>query len=88
MDERMASSADAATQARAAQLRLGASRNALNRLVRCLFAERLLEPDALLWARHGNQAWLPFGSHAGSCISPTCIVRLPEHCKIVVLSKY
>ncbi|WGR90708.1 IucA/IucC family siderophore biosynthesis protein (plasmid) [Bradyrhizobium sp. ISRA443] len=59
MDERMASSADAATQARAAQLRLGASRNALNRLVRCLFAERLLEPDALLWARHGNQAWLP-----------------------------
>ena len=59
MDERMSSSADAEAQARAAQLRLGASRNALSRLVRCLFAERLLEPAALLWARDGNQAWLP-----------------------------
>ncbi|MEH2614576.1 IucA/IucC family protein [Bradyrhizobium sp. AZCC 1693] len=59
MDERMSSSADAEAQARAAQLWLGASRNALNRLVRCLFAERLLEPDALLWARDGSQAWLP-----------------------------
>jgi siderophore synthetase component len=55
----MFSSADADAQALAAQLRLGASWNALNRLVRCLFAERLLEPDALLWAREGNQAWLP-----------------------------
>jgi siderophore synthetase component len=59
MNERISSSADAEAQARAAQLRLGASRNALNRLVRCLFAERLLEPDALVWARDGNQAWLP-----------------------------
>jgi len=59
MDERMSSSADAEAQARAAQLWLGASRNALSRLVRCLFAERLLEPAALLWARDGNQAWLP-----------------------------
>ena len=59
MNERMPSSADAEAQALAAQLRLGASRNALCRLVRCLFAERLLEPDALLWAREGNQAWLP-----------------------------
>lgn len=59
MAERMSSSADADVQARAAQLRLSASRNALNRLVRCLFAERLLEPDALLWAGDGNQAWLP-----------------------------
>ena len=59
MSERMFSSADAEAQALAAQLRLGASWNALNRLVRCLFAERLLEPDALLWARGGNQAWLP-----------------------------
>ncbi|AFL50978.1 siderophore synthetase component [Sinorhizobium fredii] len=36
-----------------------ASRNAINRLVRCLFAERLLEPNALLWARDGRQAWFP-----------------------------
>jgi siderophore synthetase component len=55
----MSFSADAEAQARTAQLRLGASRNALSRLVRCLFAERLLESDALLWAREGNQAWLP-----------------------------
>nr|WP_246583380.1 IucA/IucC family protein [Bradyrhizobium iriomotense] len=34
-------------------------------MVRCLFAERLLEPDALLWARDGNQAWLPFGPSRG-----------------------
>jgi len=59
METRMASSADAETQARAERLRSAASRNALNRLVRCLFAERLLEPDALLWAREGTQAWLP-----------------------------
>ncbi|WP_253713016.1 IucA/IucC family siderophore biosynthesis protein [Bradyrhizobium sp. WD16] len=59
MDEKMSSSADAEAQARSEQLRLDASRNALNRLVRCLFAERLLEPDALLWPREGNQAWLP-----------------------------
>ena len=59
MDKRMSSSADAEAQAHATQLWLGASRNALNRLVRCLFAERLLEPDALLWANDGNQAWLP-----------------------------
>jgi len=36
-----------------------ASRNAINRLVRCLFAERLLAPNALLWARDGRQAWFP-----------------------------
>ncbi|MGY8677826.1 IucA/IucC family protein [Bradyrhizobium sp. UFLA05-153] len=59
MAQRMSSSADAEAQARAAQLWLAASRNALNRLVRCLFAERLLVPDALLWSRDGNQAWLP-----------------------------
>jgi len=59
MDKRMSFSADAEAHAHATQLWLGASRNALNRLVRCLFAERLLEPDALLWAREGNQAWLP-----------------------------
>jgi siderophore synthetase component len=59
MEQRMSSSADAEAQACAERLRSAASRNALNRLVRCLFAERLLEPDALLWAREGNQAWLP-----------------------------
>lgn len=36
-----------------------ASRNALNRLVRCIFAERLVEPTALLWAQDQRQAWLP-----------------------------
>ena len=46
-------------QARKTQLSENASRNAINRLVRCLFAERLLEPDGLLWARQGHEAWLP-----------------------------
>ncbi|MFC0810279.1 IucA/IucC family protein [Ensifer sp. P24N7] len=32
---------------------------AINRLVRCLFAERLLEPDALLWAQDKSEAWFP-----------------------------
>ncbi|TIT00734.1 MAG: IucA/IucC family siderophore biosynthesis protein [Mesorhizobium sp.] len=59
MDERTSSAADAQTQARDVQLWKNASRNALNRLVRCLFAERLLEPNALLWTRDGRQAWLP-----------------------------
>ncbi|APO70367.1 IucA/IucC family siderophore biosynthesis protein (plasmid) [Rhizobium gallicum] len=36
-----------------------ASRSAINRLLRCLFAERLLELDALLWARGDSQAWFP-----------------------------
>nr|WP_245452147.1 IucA/IucC family protein [Mesorhizobium waimense] len=55
----MPSSANADTQAHDAQFCENAWRNALNRLVRCLFAERLLEPDGLLWARDGHQAWLP-----------------------------
>lgn len=59
MDKRTSSAADAQTQARDVQLWKNASRNALNRLVRCLFAERLLEPNALLWARDGRQAWFP-----------------------------
>ncbi|BCH61964.1 hypothetical protein RvVAR0630_pl01060 (plasmid) [Agrobacterium vitis] len=33
--------------------------NAISRLVRCLFAERLLAPEALLWSRDKHQAWLP-----------------------------
>ncbi|UVK48752.1 IucA/IucC family siderophore biosynthesis protein (plasmid) [Mesorhizobium sp. AR07] len=59
MDKRMPSVTNAETQARDAQLWKNASLNALNRLVRCLFAERLLEPDGLLWAQDGHQAWLP-----------------------------
>ncbi|MCK1487750.1 IucA/IucC family siderophore biosynthesis protein [Bradyrhizobium sp. 193] len=59
MDERMSSWAYAESKARTSQLCLGASRNAISRLVRCLFAERLLEPEALMWARQGNEAWLP-----------------------------
>ncbi|WKA26324.1 IucA/IucC family protein [Bradyrhizobium roseum] len=55
----MSSTADAEAEAHGERLRSAASRNALNRLVRCLFAERLLQSDALLWAREGNQAWLP-----------------------------
>ncbi|RWB39811.1 MAG: IucA/IucC family siderophore biosynthesis protein [Mesorhizobium sp.] len=55
----MPSAANGETQARDARLWENASRNALSRLVRCLFAERLLEPDGLLWARDGDQAWFP-----------------------------
>lgn len=40
-------------------LRKAAIANAINRLVRCLFAERLLAPEALLWSRNSQQAWLP-----------------------------
>jgi siderophore synthetase component len=76
MDERMSSFADAGTQVFAAQLRLGASRNALSRLIRCLFAERLLEPDALLWARDGNQAWLPLW-HSRRVLHFTNLRRAP-----------
>ncbi|AUX79484.1 IucA/IucC family siderophore biosynthesis protein (plasmid) [Sinorhizobium fredii] len=58
MDERTFFAADAvASDGRA--LLSKASRNAINRLVRCLFAERLLDPDALMWARDGRQAWFP-----------------------------
>ncbi|MER8437314.1 IucA/IucC family siderophore biosynthesis protein [Mesorhizobium sp. M1312] len=59
MDERASSAPDTQAQPRDARLWTDASRNALARLVRCLFAERLLEPKTLLWARDGRQAWLP-----------------------------
>ncbi|MEX2746249.1 IucA/IucC family siderophore biosynthesis protein [Rhizobium mongolense] len=59
MNERIPSVANGETDARDAHLWENASRNALSRLVRCLFAERLLEPDQLLWARDGHQARLP-----------------------------
>lgn len=51
--------ADAAPQADDTRLWADASRNALGRLVRCLFAEHLLDPNALLWAHDGRQAWFP-----------------------------
>ncbi|AZV19400.1 MAG: IucA/IucC family siderophore biosynthesis protein [Mesorhizobium sp.] len=58
MDKRMPS-AENETQVREAQLWENASRNALDRLVRCLFAEGFLERDGLMRARDGRQAWLP-----------------------------
>lgn len=36
-----------------------AARNAIRRLVRCAFAEKMLDAKALLWAENGEQAWLP-----------------------------
>ncbi|WP_352885100.1 hypothetical protein [Mesorhizobium sp. M0910] len=59
MDERRPSAANGEAKVRDVDLWENASRNALNRLVRCLFAERLLESDGLLWACDSNQAWLP-----------------------------
>lgn len=59
MDEIMSSHGNTEAEACTERLRSCASRNALNRLVRCLFAERLLEQDSLLWAPNGKQAWLP-----------------------------
>lgn len=60
MDETLPGvAADAEVQVDGARLRANASHNALNRLVRCLFAERLLDAEALLWAHDANQAWLP-----------------------------
>ncbi|RAX41369.1 IucA/IucC family protein [Rhizobium tropici] len=44
------------------QFRQQARHNALARLVRCLLAERILNPDALLWSEDGKQAWLPLWS--------------------------
>ncbi len=58
MDEKI-SSATAQCPGDDTKLLASAARNAIGRLVRCLFAERLLDPDALLWARDGRQAWLP-----------------------------
>jgi siderophore synthetase component len=58
MDERTSFAADAVGSDERALLS-SASRNAIKRLVRCLFAERLLDPDALIWALDGRQAWFP-----------------------------
>ncbi|NTG51608.1 IucA/IucC family siderophore biosynthesis protein [Agrobacterium rhizogenes] len=41
------------------RLREAAAQNAVRRLVRCAFAEKLLDAKALLWAESGDQAWLP-----------------------------
>ncbi|MCG5478924.1 IucA/IucC family protein [Sinorhizobium alkalisoli] len=58
MDDKI-SSATAQIHSDDTELLANAARNAISRLVRCLFAERLLDPDALLRARDGRQAWLP-----------------------------
>ncbi|GGB04024.1 hypothetical protein GCM10011491_35180 [Brucella endophytica] len=58
MDERVISPIDHG-QEDDARFLADARRNAINRLIRCLFAERLLNPDALLWAHDRRQAWLP-----------------------------
>ncbi len=58
MDERISSAPDYIPGDDTEHLANAAS-NAINRLVRCLFAERLLDPNALLWARDARQAWLP-----------------------------
>lgn len=36
-----------------------AERNALRRVVRCLFAEKIIDKDMLVFAPHGQGAWLP-----------------------------
>ena len=38
---------------------LGAHQNALRRLVRCLFAEKIISKDLLMFAPRGRSAWLP-----------------------------
>ncbi|KXF74937.1 hypothetical protein ATN84_22245 [Paramesorhizobium deserti] len=58
MDERLISPTDH-DQENDATLLANARNNAISRLVRCLFAERLLDPDALLWTRDGHDARLP-----------------------------
>ncbi|AJD43915.1 IucA/IucC family siderophore biosynthesis protein (plasmid) [Rhizobium gallicum bv. gallicum R602sp] len=58
MDKNISSAADPIHSEDRALL-TNASRNAINRLVRCLFAERLLDPDALLWAKDDREAWFP-----------------------------
>ncbi|MCA1409425.1 IucA/IucC family siderophore biosynthesis protein [Ensifer sp. IC3342] len=55
MDKRISSLTDAVDENDQAN----AARNAMNRLIRCIFAERILEPSALLWARDNRQAWFP-----------------------------
>ena len=58
MDKRISPAEDHAS-ANVKELRANAASNAINRLVRCLFAERLIDPNGLLWASDGCQAWLP-----------------------------
>ena len=55
-----------------------AKRNALTRLVRCLFAERILNPDALLWPVEQSQAWLPLWS-SRKILHFTNLRRLPAN---------
>lgn len=41
---------------------LAAQRNALRRVVRCVFAERIVDPDLLIFAPDSRSAWLPLWS--------------------------
>ncbi|WFU91493.1 IucA/IucC family protein (plasmid) [Rhizobium sp. CC1099] len=58
MDEKISSATDQIATGETELLEKAAC-NAISRLVRCLFAERLLDPNALLWAHDGRQAWIP-----------------------------
>ncbi|APO71286.1 IucA/IucC family siderophore biosynthesis protein (plasmid) [Rhizobium gallicum] len=58
MDEKISSATDQIATGETELLEKAAC-NAISRLVRCLFAERLLDPNALLWAHDGRQAWFP-----------------------------
>lgn len=62
MNENTVNSHAGRTGALDPQLHQQAKHNALARLVRCLLAERILNPDALLWSADGTQAWLPLWS--------------------------
>nr|WP_280952073.1 IucA/IucC family siderophore biosynthesis protein [Sinorhizobium sp. BJ1] len=58
MDKTISSATDAVGDNNQA-FSTNAARNAINRLLRCIFAERILGPSALLWARDHRQAWFP-----------------------------
>ncbi|WP_085043953.1 IucA/IucC family protein [Ensifer aridi] len=55
MDKRISSATDAVDE----NDQTNAARNAMNRLIRCIFAECILERSALVWARDRRQAWFP-----------------------------
>ncbi|RCS21748.1 IucA/IucC family siderophore biosynthesis protein [Phyllobacterium salinisoli] len=88
MDERLISPIDH-DQEEDAKLLVGARYNAIHRLVRCLFAERLLDPDAILWASDGRQAWFPLWPSRRvlrfTCLSPGPAGTLQNRGQIEVL---
>lgn len=57
MMDKMISSATDAVDDNDQALSTNAAR--INRLIRCIFEEGILEPSALLWARDRRQAWFP-----------------------------